>query len=257
MPNHRVVSSEEWIAKRKELLTKEKELTRLRDQLTKERQQLPWVKIDKQYVFDGPAGKVTLADLFEGKSQLVVYHFMFQPDWMEGCKSCSLIADHFEPSIIHLKQRDTNMVAISRAAIDRIEAFRKRMGWTFKWVSSLNSDFNPDFNVSFPGDPKEQKAVYYNYETLRSFPSSEGPGMSAFFKDEEGNIFHTYSCFARGLEQFLGVYTLLDLVPKGRDEAGLVYGMEWVRHHDRYGDDSFKDIYVELLSPSKAPRSST
>lgn len=248
MSNHKVVSREEWVAKRKELLAKEKELTRLRAQLTKERQQLPWVKIDKQYVFHGLEGKQHLSDLFEGKSQLIIYHFMFQPDWTEGCKSCSLLADHYEPSIIHLKQRDTNLVTVSRASIDRIEAFQKRMGWKFKWVSSFDSDFNLDFNVSFPGDAKEQKEVYYNYQMVSSFPSSEGPGFSVFFKDQDGNIFHTYSCFARALEQFIGVYDLLDMVPKGRDEDGLVYGMEWVRHHDKYGDESFKDIYVELLS---------
>ncbi len=248
MANHKVVCREEWITKRKQLLTKEKELTRLRAQLTCERQQLPWVRIDKPYVFDGPSGRETLADLFEGQSQLIIYHFMFQPDWSEGCKSCSLIADSYESSIVHLRQRDTNMVTISRAAIERIETFRKRMGWTFKWVSSLESDFNLDFHVSFPGDVNDQKEVYYNYEVIPSFPSSEGPGMSVFYKDAEGRIFHTYSCFARGLEQFINVYNLLDLVPNGRDEENLVYGMEWVRHHDRYGDDSFRDVYFELLS---------
>jgi predicted dithiol-disulfide oxidoreductase (DUF899 family) len=251
MSKHKVVSREEWVEKRKELLKKEKELTHLRDQLTKERQKLPWVKLDKEYVFQGPKGKETLSDLFDGFSQLIVYHFMFQPDWTEGCKSCSLVGDHYEPSIIHLRQRDTNMVAISRAAIDRIEAFRKRMGWRFHWVSSLDSDFNFDFNVSFPGDVKEQKKVYYNYEKSRSFPSTEGPGMSVFYKEKDGTIYHTYSCFARGLEQFIGIYDLLDIVPKGRDEDGLVYGMEWVRHHDKYGDEGFKDIYVELLSTKK------
>jgi len=239
------------IEKRKELLKKEKELTHLRDQLTTERQNLPWVKIEKRYEFDSPKGKELLPDLFDGMSQLIVYHFMFQPDWTEGCKSCSLIGDHFEPSIIHLKQRDTNMIAISRAPLDRIEAFRKRMGWTFKWVSSFNSDFNYDFNGSFPGEAKEQNKVYYNYEKERSFPSTEGPGMSAFYKDKDGSIYHTYSCYARALEQFIGVYDLLDIVPKGRDEAGLVYGMEWVRHHDKYDDDSFKDIFVESLSTKK------
>ena len=245
MPNHKIVSREEWITKRKELLSKEKELTRLRDKLTTERQELPWVKIDKNYLFDGPNGKESLSDLFDGKSQLIVYHFMFQTDWTEGCKSCSLIADHYEPSIIHLNQRDTNMVTVSRAEFKNIESFRKRMGWEFKWVSSFDSDFNLDFDVSFPADPKSQK--YYNYQ-MTTFPSSEGPGMSVFFKDADGSIFHTYSSYSRGLEQFLGVYQLLDIVPKGRDEDGLVYGMEWVRHHDKYGDESFKDIYVELLS---------
>ncbi|MBX9666922.1 MAG: thioredoxin family protein [Candidatus Obscuribacterales bacterium] len=249
---NKVVSKEEWIAERKKLLVQEKEMTKLKDQLTKQRQELPWVKIDKEYVFQGTKAKETLSDLFEGKSQLIVYHFMFQPDWTEGCKSCSLIADHYEPSLVHLKQRDVNMVTISRAPIDRLEAFRKRMGWSFKWVSSNDSDFNIDFNVSFPGDLKEQKEVYYNYGMIPAFPSTEGPGMSVFYKDEDGTIFHTYSCFARGLEKYLTVYDLLDVVPKGRDEDGLVYGMEWVRHHDKYGDESFKDIYVELLAGRKS-----
>jgi predicted dithiol-disulfide oxidoreductase (DUF899 family) len=251
MQNRPVVTREEWVEKRKELLAKEKELTRQKDQLTQERQDLPWVKIDKDYVFEGPKGKESLSDLFGGKSQLIVYHFMFQPDWTEGCKSCSLLADHYQPAILHLQHRDTNMVTISRAAIERIETFRKRMGWTFKWVSSLDCNFNWDFNVSFPGDVSDQKEVYYNYQVAPSFPSTEGPGISVFYKDKDGSIFHTYSVFARGLEQFLGVYSLLDVVPKGRDEAGLVYGMEWVRHHDKYDDDSFKDIYVELLSSKK------
>ncbi len=251
MPDHAVVSKEEWVEKRKELLAQEKEYTRLRDKLTKQRQDLPWVKLDKDYEFQGPRGKEKLVDLFGGKSQLIVYHFMFQPDWTEGCKSCSLIADHYMPAIVHLQQRDTNMVTISKASIDRLEAFRKRMGWDFKWLSSLDSDFNSDFNVTFSGDLKEQKEVYYNFKMTEAFPSTEGPGMSVFYKDEDGTIFHTYSVYGRGLEQFLVVYNLLDLVPKGRDEAGLVYGMEWVRHHDKYGDPSFKDQYVELLSSKK------
>jgi predicted dithiol-disulfide oxidoreductase (DUF899 family) len=251
MANHKIATREEWLAKRKDLLKKEKELTHLRAQLTRERQELPWVKIDKEYVFEGPAGKQTLCDLFDRKSQLIIDHFMFQPDWTEACKSCSLLADHYEPAIIHLKQRDVNMVMVSRAAIDKIEAFRKRMGWSFHWVSSLNSDFNFDFNVSFPGEVNQQKEIYYNYETSSGFPSTEGPGLSVFYKDSDGTIYHTYSCFARGLEQFIGVYDLLDIIPKGRDEENLVYGMEWIRHHDKYGDASFKDIYIELLSSKK------
>jgi predicted dithiol-disulfide oxidoreductase (DUF899 family) len=235
---------------RKKLLAKEKELTHMRDELTKERMALPWVKLEKTYTFDGPNGKESLADLFNGKSQLIVYHFMFQSDWNEGCKSCSFLADHFNPSVIHLNHRDTNMVAISIAPFEKIDAFKKRMGWKFKWVSSFNSDFNTDFNVSFP-DVKDQKEVYYNYESISSFPSTEGPGMSVFYKDTDGTIYHTYSCFSRGLEQFLTAYKLLDIVPKGRDEEALVYGMEWVRHHDKYDDNSFKDIYVELLSKEK------
>lgn len=248
---HQVVSRDAWVDKRKELLAKEKELTRMRDQLTKERQNLPWVKLGKAYRFQAAEGPVTLSDLFEGKSQLIVYHFMFQPDWTEGCKSCSLIADHYEPAIIHLKQRDANFVTISKASIDRLEAFRKRMGWSFRWVSALESDFNDDYHVSFPGDMKQRKDVYYNYGMIPAFPSSEGPGISVFYKDADGTIFHTYSCYARGLEQFIGTYHYLDILPKGRDEEGLVYGMEWVRHHDKYGDESFKGIYVELLADRK------
>jgi predicted dithiol-disulfide oxidoreductase (DUF899 family) len=247
MPDHKVVSKEEWVSKRKELLRKEKELTRQRDQLAKERRELPWVAIDKEYIFDGPNGKEKLSDLFDGRSQLIVYHFMFQPDWTEGCKSCSLLADNYDSIIVHLRERDTNMVTISRAAFDKIESFRKRMGWKFKWLSSVNSDFNDDFHVSFPGDPKDQKQVYYNY-AMTTFPSSEGPGISVFHKDREGKIFHTYSSYGRGLEEFLVIYSLLDIVPKGRNEEGLPYPMAWVRHHDKYGDQTFKDIYVELLA---------
>ncbi len=249
MPTQNVVSKEEWVAKRKELLVKEKELTRQRDQVTKLRQSLPWVKVEKNYEFEGPDKTESLSDLFAGKRQLIVYHFMFQSDWTEGCKSCSLIADHYEPSLSHLRARDTNMVTISRADIDRIELFRQRMGWNFKWVSSAKSDFNFDFNVSFSTNLAEQKEVYYNYQVGSGFPSTEGPGMSVFLKDDDGSIYHTYSCFSRGLEDFLGIYRLLDISPKGRDEDDLVYGMEWVRHHDRYGDETFKDIYLELLAP--------
>src|SRR5579883_565610 len=169
MPNHKVVSRDQWLAERKQLLIKEKELTRLRAQVADERMQLPWVKIDKEYIFEGPGSKVSLCDLFDGRHQLIVYHFMFQPDWDEGCKSCSLIADHYEPLIVHLQHRDTSMVTISRAPIEKLEKFRKRMGWRFKWFSSLDTDFNSDFDVYFPGDVREQKEVYYNYRTMPGF----------------------------------------------------------------------------------------
>lgn len=247
MPDHKIVSREEWVAKRKQFLKKEKELTRQRDALAKERQELPWVAVDKEYVFEGPNGKENLSDLFDGKSQLIIYHFMFQPDWTEGCKGCSLQADHYNPVIVHLRERDANLVTISRAPFDKIEPFRKRMGWTFKWLSSSGSDFNEDFHVSFNVDPKEQKQVYYNYE-MTTFPSSEGPGMSAFFKDEDGKIYHTYSTYGRGLEEFLIIYSLLDIVPNGRNEKNLPYPHAWLRHHDRYGDQTFKDIYLEILA---------
>lgn len=229
----KIVSPEKWLAARKELLAKEKELTHLHDELNKRRRELPWQKVEKHYVFDGPNGKETLADLFDGRSQLAVYHFMFGPDWKEGCPSCSLAADHFDRSIVHLGQRDVTMIAVSRASLPQIEEFKKRMGWQFKWVSSLANDFNYDFHVSFKKDlPATEK--YYNFATS-NFPREEAPGLSVFYKDETGKIFHTYSTYGRGLEGLLGQYTILDLVPKGRDEDCMApHPMAWVRHHDRY-----------------------
>jgi predicted dithiol-disulfide oxidoreductase (DUF899 family) len=241
------VSREEWLAARKELLKKEKEFTRLRDQLSAERRELPWVKVEKNYVFDGPDGKESLSDLFDGRSQLIAYHFMFDPDWSEGCKSCSLLADHYNPAIVHLKHRDVSMVTISRAPLEKLLSFKKRMGWTFKWVSSFASDFNREFHVTFTAEELDSKMANYNYD-FKPFPVTEAPGISVFFKDDGGNIFHTYSSYARGLDIFLGVYNLLDIVPRGRDEGGLRYSMEWIRHHDRYVDDTFVDPYVKLLS---------
>jgi predicted dithiol-disulfide oxidoreductase (DUF899 family) len=243
MTNRSVVSPQEWVAARKELLANEKEFSRLRDALSQQRRDLPWEKVEKPYAFEGPGGKESLADLFDGRSQLVIYHFMFDSDWDEGCKSCSFLADHYNPSIIHLKHRDVTMVTVSRAPLGKLEAFKHRMGWNFKWVSSLGSDFNWDYHVSFKPEDLEKKQVYYNY-TEQSFPVTEGPGISVFYKDESGDVFHTYSSYARGLDMFLGAYHLLDIVPKGRDEAGFSYGMEWLRHHDRYGDDSFVDPYA-------------
>jgi len=234
MNNHEVASAEEWLAARKALLEKEKEFSRLRDKLTRERAALPWRAVHKEYVFEGPAGKETLADLFEDRSQLLVYHFMFGPDWEDGCKSCSLLADHYAPAIVHLNQRDVSFVTVSRAPLEKLEAFKKRMGWQFKWVSSLGNDFNWDFHVSFTDEEQERGKCYYNY-TETSFPASEGPGISAFYKGDDGQVLHTYSSFARGLDMLIGAYNLLDIAPKGRDEDNLAYTMEWVRHHDRYG----------------------
>ena len=234
MNNHEVASAEEWLAARKALLAKEKEFSRLRDKLTRERAALPWRAVHKEYVFEGPAGKETLADLFEDRSQLLVYHFMFGPDWEDGCKSCSLLADHYAPAIVHLNQRDVSFVTVSRAPLEKLEAFKKRMGWQFKWVSSLGNDFNWDFHVSFTDEEQERGKCYYNY-TETSFPASEGPGISAFYKGDDGQVLHTYSSFARGLDMLIGAYNLLDIAPKGRDEDNLAYTMEWVRHHDRYG----------------------
>ena len=234
MSAHPVVSRPEWLAARKALLEREKAFTRERDALSAARRDLPWVRVEKDYVFEGPAGKETLADLFAGKSQLAVYHYMLGPDWKEGCKSCSFWADNFNGTDVHLAHRDLALVAVSRAPLAKIEAFRKRMGWTFKWVSSFGGDFNRDFNVSFT--PEElQGQVLYNYERQK-FPSDEAPGMSVFHRDAGGAVFHTYSCYARGLDMINGAYHILDLAPKGRDEGALPFTMAWVRHRDRYED---------------------
>jgi predicted dithiol-disulfide oxidoreductase (DUF899 family) len=233
MTNHRVMNHDDWVDARKALLAKEKEFTRQRDELARQRRELPWEKVDKQYAFDGPDGKETLSDLFDGKSQLVVYHFMYGPGWNEGCKSCSFIADHFEPAIVHLKQRDVSLVAVSRAPLKEFKSFKKRMGWTFKWVSSYGNDFNHDFNVSFSQDEIDRGDAYYNYRS-QGFPSTEAPGASVFFKDQNGDIFHTYSVYQRGLDMFITAYHYLDIVPKGRNEDGLSYTMEWLRLHDAY-----------------------
>ncbi len=231
--NHRIVSEEAWLEARRALLTKEKELTRLRDQVTAQRQALPWTRITKPYRFEGPSGKVTLGQLFAGRSQLVVYHFMLGPGWEEGCKSCSFVSDHFDAMLPHLAARDVTLTAISHAPWAEIEPFRRRMGWKFPWVSSHGSDFNRDYNVSF--DPKEIEAgsVYYNY-TRQSFPVEEAPGFSVFARDESGEVYHTYSSYGRGIDWLMGTYHILDIVPKGRDEAGFEMPMSWVRHHDRY-----------------------
>ena len=232
MKPNAIVSHEEWLAARKRHLSKEKEFTRLRDELSRERRELPWVRVEKNYVFDTLGGKQTLSDLFEGRSQLVVYHFMFGPDWSDGCKSCSFWADNFNGIVVHLKHRDVTLLAVSRAPLENLESFRKRMGWGFKWVSSFGNDFNRDFHVSFT--PQEmQGEVYYNYG-MQKFPSEEAPGISVFCRNPEGEVFHTYSCYARGLDMLNGAYHYLDLVPKGRDEGGRI--MAWLRHHDRYGD---------------------
>lgn len=234
MKPHKIASKSQWLQARKAFLAKEKEFTRLRDELSKQRRELPWVKVDKDYTFDGPQGKVTLADLFEGRSQLIVYHFMFDPKWSQGCKSCSFIADHYNPAIIHLNHRDVSMVTISRAPLNKLLDFQKRMGWTFNWVSSFENDFNRDFGVAFTEEDRSSGLAVYNYVS-KPYHISELPGMSVFFKDEDGTIYHTYSTYARGLDIFLGTYNLLDIVPKGRDEEGM-RGMDWLRHHDRYDD---------------------
>lgn len=233
MPEHRVVSREEWIAARRALLEEEKRLTRLRDRLSQARRDLPWVRVDRAYVFQGPRGRQTLGDLFDGRSQLLVYHFMFDPEWEEGCKSCSFWADSFDGVVVHLGARDVTLVAVSRAPWEKLEAFRRRMGWRFAWVSSFPGDFNRDYHVSFP--PEERTGpVFYNY-AMTDRGGSEAPGISVFCRDREGGIYHTYSCYARGLDAVNSAYQLLDLVPRGRDEEGLPHSMAWVRYHDRYG----------------------
>ena len=233
--NHPIVSGEQWIAQRKKLLAREKELTRLRDEIARERRALPWERIDKNYVFDTPEGRRTLADLFEGSSQLLVQHFMFGPGWEQGCPSCSFMADHTDGMKIHLEHRDVTLVAISRAPLADIQRFRSRMGWQFKWVSSNGTDFNHDFHVSFTPEEraKGKGEVYYNYG-MTAFPAEEAPGISLFYKNDAGEVFHTYSTYGRGVEVMMGTYNMLDLAPKGRDEESMSRGMEWVRHHDRY-----------------------
>jgi predicted dithiol-disulfide oxidoreductase (DUF899 family) len=231
----KVVPQAEWLAARKDLLKKEKEFTRLRDELSRQRREMPWEKVEKRYAFDGPQGTETLADLFGGKSQLIVYHFMFGSGWKEGCPSCSYLADTFNGASVHLPARDTTFVAISRAPLPEIEGFKKRMGWQFKWVSSSGNDFNFDYHVSFSKGEKAKGKVYYNYQMME-FPSEEAPGASVFYRNEAGEIFHTYSSYGRGLDILIGTYNFLDLTPKGRDEEGLPHSMAWVRHHDRYGE---------------------
>jgi len=233
MEPHKIVSHDAWIAARKAYLIEEKAFSKARDALAKKRRELPWEAVDKNYVFDTPSGKQSLADLFGGKSQLIVYHFMLGPGWEAGCPSCSLIADHFDGAAIHLAQRDISFAVVSRAPLPEIEKFKARMGWKFKWVSSFGSDFNFDYHVSASPDEKVRGEVEYNYE-LTTFPSDERPGASVFFKDSAGQVFHTYSTYGRGLDILIGAYNLIDLAPKGRDEDGLKFSMAWVRHHDRY-----------------------
>ena len=247
----KVVSPAEWLAARKQLLIKEKEFTRLRDELSRQRRELPWERVEKQYVFDAPDGKQTLADLFAGKSQLIIYHFMFGPEWKEGCPSCSFVSDHIDGSLVHLNARDVNLAVVSRAPLPKIEAFKKRMGWRFHWVSSYGTDFNPDYQVSFAKGESAKGKVYYNYE-LTEFPSEERPGASVFYKDASGNIFHTYSTYARGLDILVGAYNYLDLVPKGRDEGSLPFSMAWLRHHDRYDTGYLADASKPYW-PSESP----
>ncbi|HSR63427.1 MAG TPA: thioredoxin family protein [Gammaproteobacteria bacterium] len=233
LDEHPVVSREEWIRARKHHLDREKEFTRLRDQLSAERRGLPWVRVEKEYLFDTNEGSQSLAGLFTGKSQLIIYHFMFGPDWEEGCKSCSFWADNFNGIDIHLEHRDITLLAVSRAPLEKLNAYRERMGWNFRWISSLGNDFNRDYHVFFTGDELERNEAYYNYHKT-GFPGTEAPGISVFYKDKNGAIYHTYSCYARGLDMLNGAYHYMDLVPKGRDEHNMKYTMEWLRRRDQY-----------------------
>lgn len=230
--NRKVVSPKEWVAARKKLLVKEKKFSKLRDELHLQRRQLPWVKLEKKYVFEGPSGKVTLADLFDGKSQLIVYHFMFGPGWGEGCAHCSFWADHFDSVNIHLGQRDTAFAVVSRAPLKEIKPFKKRMGWRFNWVSSFDTDFNFDFNVSFTPDEIKNGTAIYNYDKL-DIPIEEREGVSAFYRDKNGDIYHTYSAYARGIDLMNTTYNFLDLTAKGRDENPETT-QDWVRYKDEY-----------------------
>lgn len=231
--DHTIVSETEWLRAQTEFLKKEKELTKLNDELGCRRRELPWTPVEKNYVFDGPRGKMTLADLFNGCSQLAVYHFMFGPDWTEGCPGCSYVMDHVNGTIEHLRARNVSLVAVSRGPLEKLEAFKKRMGWRFSWVSSGNTDFNFDFGVSFTKEELAAGVKKYNFGTVTPH-GEENPGLSLFSKDAGGSVFHTYSCYGRGLEAMLATYAVLDRTPKGRNEAGQPMPMAWVRHHDKY-----------------------
>jgi predicted dithiol-disulfide oxidoreductase (DUF899 family) len=246
-PRHKVVSREQWLEARLAHLAAEKEFTHRRDELSRQRRELPWERVGKNYVFEGPNGPETLGDLFAGRSQLIIYHFMLGPNWEEGCKSCSFLADHFDATQIHLEHRDVTLAVVSRAPMQQIHAFQQRMGWRFHWVSSNETDFNRDYGVQFTKEELSGE-VNYNYHRTR-FVAEEAPGLSVFYKDEVGEIFHTYSTYARGLDALVGTYQFLDLVPKGRDEDGMAFSMAWVRHHDRYGDDYVLDPTAAYQKP--------
>jgi predicted dithiol-disulfide oxidoreductase (DUF899 family) len=233
MTTHITTTRDKWLEARLDLLAAEKDLTRRSDEVARLRQQLPWVRVEKKYVFDGPEGPVTLADLFNGRSQLIVQQFMLAPGWEQGCKSCSFMADHTDSMTIHLAHRDVTMVAISRAPLAEIERFRRRMNWQFKWVSSYGTDFNYDFGVSFKPEEVAKGKINYNYGNW-PLVGEEWPGVAVFAKDGTGHVFHTYSTYGRGVEVMMATYRMLDLTPKGRDEPEVIYKMDWVRHHDRY-----------------------
>jgi len=250
----KVVSHAEWLEAREQFLAEEKAFTRMRDQLSRRRRELPWERVEKSYVFEGPRGKESFADLFDHRSQLIVYHFMLGPGWSEGCKSCSYLADHFDGATLHLAHRDVTLAVVSRAPYSEIAAYQQRMGWRFHWASSFGSDFNYDYHVSFTPEERAKGKVHYNY-TQTQFPSDEGPGVSVFLKDSDGAIYHTYSAYARGLDILVGAYNFLDLAPKGRDEDGLAFTMAWVRHHDKYDGGYFVDARQGYEQPKPAAHS--
>lgn len=251
---HEIVSREEWLIARKDLLRREKEMTRLRDQLSAARRALPWVKIEKEYVFEAPEGKVTLAELFDGRSQLFIKHFMMGPGQTTQCVGCSLEVDHLDGLLIHLENHDVTYAVVARAPIDEIEAVRKQMAWRFRWVSSYGSDFNYDFNVSFTPEQIAAGRAFYNYEHQN--PGLEDlSGDSVFFKDEAGQIFHTYSTFGRGGEDFLGIYRYLDVTPKGRDERGPYRSLtDWARPRNMYGSGGIVEANGRYHQPTCACR---
>jgi predicted dithiol-disulfide oxidoreductase (DUF899 family) len=233
---NKIVSQTEWLASRKALLAKEKQMTHLRDEINAERLALPCVKVEKDYVFDTPTGKKRLADLFDGRSQLIIYHFMLGPGWTAGCPGCSFVSDHFDGALPHLEHHDVTLTAVSRAPLHEIAAYKTRMGWRFPWVSSSASDFNYDFHVSFDRQDIAHGKAEYNFAKLESSDASEEqPGLSAFYKDEPGNVYHTYSSYTRGLEELIGTLMILDRAPKGRNEKST---MDFVRRHDEYGTPS-------------------
>lgn len=241
-PNNQILSRAEWLKATQSFLEREKAFTRERDKLSAERQELPWMKVEKEYVFDSDGGPVKLSELFAKRSQLIVYHFMFAPEWTQGCPGCSFMADNYNSSVVHLNQHDVSMVTVSRAPMEKINAFKKRMGWDFPWVSSLNNGFNRDFRVSFTEQEAKSGLKLYNHETA-AMGMSDAPGISAFYRDEKGDIFLTYATFARGLDMFLTTYHLLDIAPKGRNEKD---AMDWVRHHDRYEQSDYVHPWVEV-----------
>ena len=250
MTSHKTGTREEWLAARLDLLEAEKALTRRTDDVARQRQELPWVSIGKQYRFDTDEGSASLADLFQGRSQLLVYHFMFGPDYTAGCPSCSAIADGFSGSVVHLAHHDVTLTAVSRAPLAKIQAYKRRMGWSFPFASSYGSDFNYDYQVSMSKEELGKGEVYYNY-SMQKFPSEERPGTSVFYKDAAGNIYHTYSSYARGLDPMIATYQWLDLTPKGRDEDSLAHTMAWVRHHDKYVDGEVVDVKAFYVQPAR------